>query len=510
MKNNNCYSVEEGSSGVLYLTDDFGNIEKFHPNCCLNKTREYLYEYYDLETSTNNKIKDSFVVGELDWFPSTVSPTYWQFFYQYVKYESLIERWQSGDISFKHIGPGRFRDLLHSLSCERRRLREFIINFTRLSIIKLINIRNKLLISGGKDKILFLRQSNDDFRTNEILENLRKNFSVVQLLPLSALKFKNIFFDATICILPVSHNNTKLDYFSNVRLDNGHLPMFHCALENAKKIISRHVATYDVFDRYLSSTHFSAFVGLDDCNYPYPYIYSAQNNGIKTIGIQHGAYTRLHEAYVMNNLDNHLWYDNLLVWGLFWKEEFLKNNKIFNPNNVFLSENKHKYQYKILPNSGSTKSILIPYEFLADTILIGKFIQLFYQKGFIVYFKPRKDEEISEQIRAYELGPTAHKLEVVHEITPELMSNIDIVVGTMTTLLYDLLPYNKPVWILETPFKLQYDMVENGLARFISWSDMNDIDKIYDYDLAKNININERRFSYGRPASDVIFNILSN
>jgi hypothetical protein len=64
----------------------------------------------------------------------------------------------------------------------------------------------------------------------------------------------------------------------------------------------------------------------------------------------------------------------------------------------------------------------------------------------------------------------------IKNITPAAMSNIDIVAGTMTTLLYDLLPYGKPIWIFETPFKLQQDMVDNGLARLISYDDLDNID----------------------------------
>ena len=109
---NNFYSVEEGSSGVLYLTDNLGNVDRFQPNCDLEKTQEYLYEFHELLTEQNNKVKNSFIIDNRDWYPSSVSTLYWQFFFQYVKYETLIEKWKSGQIHFRDIGPGRFNNLL--------------------------------------------------------------------------------------------------------------------------------------------------------------------------------------------------------------------------------------------------------------------------------------------------------------------------------------------------------------------------------------------------------------
>ena len=89
----NCitYSVKEGNTGVLYLTDQNGNTKIYQPNCDLDKTQKYLYEYHDLITQKNTSIKDSFIINKVDWYSTSVSMVYWQFFFQYVKYEQLIE-----------------------------------------------------------------------------------------------------------------------------------------------------------------------------------------------------------------------------------------------------------------------------------------------------------------------------------------------------------------------------------------------------------------------------------
>jgi hypothetical protein len=42
----------------------------------------------------------------------------------------------------------------------------------------------------------------------------------------------------------------------------------------------------------------------------------------------------------------------------------------------------------------------------------------------------------------------------------------------MTTLLYDLLPYGKETWVLDTEFRLLDDMVADGLARRVRLDDI--------------------------------------
>ena len=84
------------------------------------------------------------------------------------------------------------------------------------------------------------------------------------------------------------------------------------------------------------------------------------------------------------------------------------------------------------------------------------------------------------------------------------MSNIDIVAGTQTTLLYDLLLYHKPLWILETPFKLQEDMIEYGLARKITLKDLNSIDKIYNSEIKTNRCMDSGYVEGSKSVSDVI------
>ena len=174
---------------------------------------------------------------------------------------------------------------------------------------------------------------------------------------------------------------------------------------------------------------YKLFFGLDDANIVYPLIYAAQDVGIKTLGFQHGVYARRHEAYVMQGIKKYRWYDNVLVWGEYWKSNVLKNSRLYSSTYHIVSSNKHDYDYKYLPKKGKNKVILIPYEFLSDSIKVGEYIKKFIEAGFKILFKPRLDESPQSQLKAYYLDEFEEKVEIVNDLTPETMAEIDVIAG---------------------------------------------------------------------------------
>lgn len=71
------------------------------------------------------------------------------------------------------------------------------------------------------------------------------------------------------------------------------------------------------------------------------------------------------------------------------------------------------------------------------------------------------------------------KVSVVHKLTPEFMETIHIVAGTMSTLIYQLLPYHKIFWILDTEYRYLGDLVEEGYAHKVKYEDLDTLDERY-------------------------------
>jgi len=498
------YSIKEGNTGILEMMDDAGNVEIYQPDYDLDKAQSLLYEFYNIPTSSGMNVKDALTREGIDWFPTSISMLYWQYFYQVVKYRPLLEKYLLGQVEFKNISPGKFYNLIQIILESQGKDKGIFKKLIRKMYGSIIQIRNTFIPNKQGD-LLFFRYGLDDFRTEELLEQLENKYKVLQVTGVSYKKVISNFFNRSVYILPLvqpSKNNSVLLNHDDTDL------VFKYAIFFAESVVNTHRYNYGVNLANFKHFEYKLFFGLDDANTVYPLIYAAQDVGIKTLGFQHGVYARRHEAYVMQGIEKYRWYDNVLVWGEYWKSNLLKNSSLYSSTYHIVSSNKNYYDYKYLPKKGKNKVILIPYEFLSDSIKVGEYVKTFIKAGFKILFKPRTDELLQFQLKAYFLDEFKDKIEVINVLTPETMAEIDIIAGTQTTLLFDLLPYNKPIWILETSFRLMYDMVEDGFARLITEGDMQRIDEIFEEEISKVKMVNPEYFSGRIPVVDAIANYL--
>ena len=93
--------------------------------------------------------------------------------------------------------------------------------------------------------------------------------------------------------------------------------------------------------------------------------------------------------------------------------------------------------------------------------------------GPLAYIRGRPDNALSEQLDCYCLPPRYREhLKIVPKLDAEVLAEIDIVAGTMTTLIYELLSCDKVVWVLDTEFRHLFDLVEEGLAHLVRLDDL--------------------------------------
>ncbi len=498
------YSVKETNSGVLELVDDAGNVEIYRPDCDIDKALSLLYQFYNISTASGVNVKDAFTREDIDWFPTTIGLLCWQYFYQVVKYRCLIDKYLLGQVEFTSISPGKFYNLIQIILRAESKDKGVFKKFIRQMYASCIRIRNKF-IPNKKGDLLFFRYGLDDFRSEELLAQLENEYKILQVTSVSYKQVLRNFFNRNIYILPfVQPFNSKTVFLNYENKDL----IFKYAIFFVESIVETHRYNYRVHLVNFSHFEYNLFFGLDDANTVYPLIYAAQDVGIKALGFQHGMYARRHEAYIMQGIKEYRWYDNVLVWGEYWKSTVLKNSRLYSSNFHIVTSNKNYYDYKYLPKKGKKKVILIPYEFLADTIKVGEYIKKFINSGFTILFKPRRDEPIQSQLNAYYLDEFKDKIEIIDVVTSENMAEIDVIAGTMTTLLFELLPYNKPIWILESSFRLMYDMVEDGFARLITESDMQRIDEIFEEELSKEKIVDPEYFFARKPVVDAVANYL--
>ena len=493
------YSVKEGSTGILELTDENGKKLIFQPDYDLDKTKDLLYEFYNHETDTELTVKNSFNFDDIDWFPTTVSRLYWHYFYPCVKYRTLLGDYLSGSVKFifdKNSKYHGFKELIDQI--ELRDSQTIFRKFSKAIQRLLIPIRNKIVTSNNGD-ILLYSYTLDDFRTREIRKEISNNYKVTYVTTIPTKKLLKYFFNNKYFITA----NFYSENLYSIELLDKSSPIFNGAIAFTNKIVSEHVSNYKIYQKTLKKDY-KLFLGIDDANWVYPILYASQDLGIKTLGFQHGAYQLRHQAYFLTGIKYYRWYENVVVWGDHWKRVITNNSKLFDDQFHIVGSNKHQYDYSIINSNRDNKSILIPYEFSSDTMEIGIYMKKFIDSGYDIFFKPRVDDPLQDQIDSYMLGDYEDKISILKTISPENMRKIDIVAGTFTTLLYELLPYNKPVWILETSMKLSYDMVDEGFARLFKKKDFQEVDQIFLEDITKEIRINRKELFGDKALSSIL------
>jgi len=270
--------------------------------------------------------------------------------------------------------------------------------------------------------------------------------------------------------------------------------------------LSASVNEYSIHSKMLKDSKVKLFYGFDDCNeYIYPLLYALKKQGVRSIAHQHGAYVKRHAGYIQEGISkgDYEWFDKIIVWGNYWKNQLLNNSTVYSPDNFIIGSNKFKLIENVMINvHRDPKNILIPYEFVGNTALIGKYIEKFLFNGFNIFFKPRPDEKIEDQIEAYCLSEESiKKIIIADQYDADLINKIDIVAGTMTTLVFETLPYNKIIWILDTEYNHLFDLVDQGLAHQIKLEEVENLDEKY----FSKTSINTEEFFCSESLRDTLY-----
>lgn len=477
------YRVREGNTGILYLTDSEGKEERYIPDYDLDKARELLLEFQELKDENGKCLKDNYWAEGFNWYPAMVSYLYWHVFFRYVNYQPLVDKIINGDLTFEFENRAEFHHLVSLVNGEQKD-----VIWKSLIFYTLVKFNNWRIVRKYPRELLFFRFSLNDFRSVEIRKVLDElGTSYIEVLP--PPRFVEVlgnFFQSRPYYF---YGGLPSKNFFNYKYDLSKLSkhtrlVFEKAIEKTDWMISGYNQEYKRHLKHLKNPKFKTFYGFDDCNgYVFPVLYACQRTGIKTIGHQHGAYIRRHAAYVMEGIDkkDYKWFDKIIVWGEYWKEHLVKISNVYSPQMIVIGSNKLSWQYEHhSKNNAKPQNILIPYEFTTNTYKVGLYIQKFIDMGFNVFFKPRNDERFEDQIESYCLPKEyLQKLRVLFKLDSESMKEIDIIAGTMTTLIYELLPFQKIVWILDTEYKHLEDLVEEGYAHKVRYEDIGNLDEGY-------------------------------
>lgn len=468
--------LSEGITGILDYRDEAGRSQTYIPFYDLDAARELLLEFQELKDVSGVALKDNYIVNGRDWFPSVVSWLYWHFFFNYVKYQSLIDPFFGNKTRLHVECDGEFSRFLRIL-----RGPEMPNRWKQKALHSLIGLQNRLALRNHRYQVMFYRFSREDFRSIEICSALKKVVNnYIEALPcpnfkqaIISLKNKEAvyYYGSVPC-----KNQFSFEYALN-NLSDVKRNLFSAAANSIGAAISGYIRECRIHKQCLSNSSVKTFYGFDDVNgYCMPLLLACKDHGIKTVAHQHGAYVKRHAGYIMEGIDpdRFEWFDNLIVWGQYWKDKLQRDSKAHAKRHITVGANKFHWDYSTSKGVvKGRKNVLIPYEFLTNTHLVGKYISALIAGGYHIFFKPRADDNPVNQLRTYCLSnEDIRSITVIETLNTQAISNIDIIAATMTTLVYELLPYNKIVWILDSEYKHLYDLVEEGYAHKITLSEL--------------------------------------
>lgn len=475
-------SVREGATGILTLSSKEGT-NTFLPNYDMDQALEWLLLFQELSDRSGTLLKDSYRVEGHNWYPPMVSHLYWYVFFPWVKYFPLIEDFIQGKKEYVFENHGMFSQLIALIKAGcgnssrpswRVRVHDWLWRF-----------HNAWLVRWKEFDLVFFRFAFHDFRSKEIIKILKASgLRVLEAVPAQTPRMTlKSFFQSTNYYFysqPVQRSLRNAFSLQFILPENKMLShLFSSAIQYVETTITGSIEECKIHKRNFSTSNIKFFYGFDDINdYLFPLLFAAKDLAIPTVGHQHGAYVKRHAGYMMRGIAPSCfeWYERVIVWGDYWKKKMLRDAPIHPSGRWVVGSTKITLPYSSQESQIAETdhrvptTIFIPYEFLADTASIGKYIEAFLSMGYVIYFRPRPDESLDAQIEAYQLSPqSAAALKIsTGPLDREFLDKIDIVAGTMTTLIYELLPAGKIIWYLDTPYRHLLDLVEEGLAHCIT------------------------------------------
>lgn len=223
----------------------------------------------------------------------------------------------------------------------------------------------------------------------------------------------------------------------------------------------------DRLKKILKLSNVSTLVALDDMRYTNELLVACKELGIKTYGFQHGQFSKYHVGWMNYGIpkDISVSFDTLFLWNTFWQKIlFTYSNKYDEENTAIGGKTSYMFM-SVLPKvyKKGTVTILLPFETNISAREVGTFVKKLLDFGFIIYFSLRPDRPYQDQLDEYGLK-NSNQIKIVSKIDEQIISEIDAVLGVHSTLLSEMVLYDKPIFQISSDFDLGHTLRDNGIS----------------------------------------------
>ncbi len=315
-----------------------------------------------------------------------------------------------------------------------------------------------------KNKISFIEIFHTLWNKNIILYSWeRKRFAIY----LEAIDFCYLIFKS----IKITHRTFNKNLNIDVSLFAANEKLF------AEKLITKYVNNIDrsifrvkVFSWILKLAKPRVIYAIDDARDYFELMLACKFCQIPFIAFQHGHFTKYNVAWFPSKDFSGVCVgpDSIYLWSEFWKKEMIRLGTNISDDSIKIGGMVNRISEIIKPivRKSSTMKVLIPYEAHANTREVVEYVdKLLSYPNIRVIFKLRTDRTKQEQLAHYGFSNNHHpNLTVVYGDYD--YESVDVIAGTYSTFLYDVIIKGIPVILLNTSIDFGEGLVKNGLADF--------------------------------------------
>lgn len=232
--------------------------------------------------------------------------------------------------------------------------------------------------------------------------------------------------------------------------------------------------------KQLSKTNLKKLISMDDVRNTNELIVACKEVGIKTIGIQHGHFTKYLVGSMNYNIpkEKSVTFDNLYLWNRYWSNLLHKYSNQYDTTNTKIGGLLRpfaKYNLKniSLPKKIDQLKLLVLSEPWAPKDEVGSFINELIKRNVSVYLSIRPDAS-NEVLEEYNIQ-NIESVKIVNKVDEKILNEIHAACGTYSTYLHELLYFNKPILLMETSFKHGHVLIDDDLAFLLKKDNFNKI-----------------------------------
>jgi len=207
---------------------------------------------------------------------------------------------------------------------------------------------------------------------------------------------------------------------------------------------------------------------IDDCWHYFELLVAGKESGVHTVAIQHGHFTKYHVgvlSFSSTILGEVIKPDRLFVWTEYWRNELGRLGSYFTKSEIVIAGVREMLPVRAVKmGERNTIGVLVPYETDAPKTLLQPYIAALLKCSRVtLYFKPRPDIRIEEQLRQYGFSAGDTRIRICNTLS-ECEDAIMVAFGTYTTLLYDMIGRGISVILATQVLDYGEGMVTNKLA----------------------------------------------